>query len=203
MATATEQMTSHLQTIVLESAPPGAGTAIPGVPASPSFITPSISEVSRSREGSSASLASSAFGNGAQMAAAVTRNVVGTRNVPAPGDGPGQPHWQHRVSASFSALADQIAAAGKAIALMPPPSSPGSAVQGTTGGDGSVVVAAESLAAYEEQLQEIQDRQQKLEEGLDALREKVQELEAGPEAIKKQLEDLQATMKLECVRFHF
>lgn len=200
---ATEQMTTQLQTIVLEPAPAhngsGSGSGSSGngngsgnganVPASPSFVTQSGSGStrSRSRDNSTTSLASSAFGHAQARPGAVARMD------------PGQPQWQHRVSASFSALADQIAAAGKAIALMPQ-ANPSTSMQMSmtpASGPSDNTALVDGSAMYHEQIQELQETQQRLEEGLDELRAKVQELEAGPEALKKQLEDLQASVKLE------
>ncbi|KLO15636.1 hypothetical protein SCHPADRAFT_824463 [Schizopora paradoxa] len=90
----------------------------------------------------------------------------------------GQPTWTHRVSASFSAMADQIAAASQAIALIPPMPD---AVYG-------------QLSA---RMEEIEATQQHLESELAGLREQLAAMNEGPEKFQKQLDDHIAAFKLE------
>ncbi|KAI5119690.1 hypothetical protein M0805_003577 [Coniferiporia weirii] len=90
----------------------------------------------------------------------------------------GRPVWTHRVSASFNAMADQIAAASQAIALIPP-------------------LPDEVLGQLQTRMDEIVDTQKRLEEELAELRQHIQQTTDGPEKFQKQLDDQMAEFRLE------
>lgn len=102
----------------------------------------------------------------------------GSASFARPRTNVGQPLWTHRVSASFNAMADQIAAASQTIALIPPlPDTVNSQLQ--------------------QQIDEILETQKRLEDELSDLRNKFQEITEGPEKFQKQLDEHIAEFKLE------
>ena len=90
----------------------------------------------------------------------------------------GDPFWTHRVSASFNAMADQIAAASQAIAQIPP-------------------LPDAQFTQLQSRLEEITDTQTKLQNDLEELRQQVRAITEGPEKFQKQLDGLVAEFKLE------
>lgn len=90
----------------------------------------------------------------------------------------GQPLWTHRVSASFNAMAEQINAASRAIALIPP-------------------LPDTQYAQLSERMDEIEATQKRLEGELAALKEQFTQMTEGPEKFQKQLDEQIALFKLE------
>ncbi|EJD04871.1 uncharacterized protein FOMMEDRAFT_166628 [Fomitiporia mediterranea MF3/22] len=90
----------------------------------------------------------------------------------------GQPFWTHRVSASFNAMADQIAAASQAIALIPP-------------------LPDVQIAQVHARMEEIAETQERLQRELEELRQEIRSVTEGPEKFQKQLEDHIAEYKLD------
>ena len=88
------------------------------------------------------------------------------------------PFWTHRVSASFNAMADQIAAASQAIAQIPP-------------------LPDAQMTRVQARLEDIAETQEKLENELEELRQQVRAITEGPEKFQKQLDDLVAEFRLE------
>ncbi len=150
---------SQIHTIILE-ARPDAGLRTPSIISNSELDDQPYASSSQSRSRGSSSATSST-------------------GPPAPA--PGQPLWTHRVSASFSAMADQIAAASQAIALIPPMPD----------------VVYGQLSA---RMEEIEATQQHLESELAGLREQLANMNEGPDKFQKQLDDHIAAFKLEYVR---
>ncbi|THH04209.1 hypothetical protein EW145_g5690 [Phellinidium pouzarii] len=90
----------------------------------------------------------------------------------------GRPLWTHRVSASFNAMADQIAAASQAIALIPP-------------------LPDTMFGHLQARMDEITNTQKILEGELAEIKEQIQGITGGPDTFKKQLDDHIAEFKLE------
>lgn len=97
-----------------------------------------------------------------------------------------QPVWTHRVSASFNAVAHQIAAASQAIAMIPP------MITSHHESEAQIALLAERLEAIEK-------TQDLLGEEIKALKEQVKQINEGPERFEKKLEEHIAAFKLECV----
>ncbi|TDL27043.1 hypothetical protein BD410DRAFT_783197 [Rickenella mellea] len=89
------------------------------------------------------------------------------------------PVWTHRVSASFNAMADQIAAASQAIALIPP-------------------LPDSMFGALSERIEGLERTQERLEAELKALREQMTQTKEGPEEkFEKRLDELAEAFKLD------
>jgi len=100
------------------------------------------------------------------------------------------PLWPHRLSASFSAMADQIAAASQALALVP-----------STAFSGSDMTA--ELSSLKAKLASIESTQERLAAEFAALKEQFTELntDKGPalEELDKKIEALKKVVELEYV----
>lgn len=149
--TPTIPITHQLQTIVLEPAPSPASSIAEDV-----SHTPTTSGSS----GASSYMHSSASGGGGAPSTTT------------------HPLWTHRVSASFSAMADQIAAASQAIALIPP-------------------LPDTMYSQLYTRMDEIEATQKRLEAEFSALREQMAQMSEGPEKFQMQLDELIASFKLE------
>ncbi|KAL5498339.1 hypothetical protein ACEPAH_2481 [Sanghuangporus vaninii] len=104
---------------------------------------------------------------------------VSTTSVSAPhSTNIGDPFWTHRVSASFNAMADQIAAASQAIAQIPP-------------------LPDTQITQLQARMEEISDTQEKLQSELEELRQQIRAITEGPEKLQKQLDDFIAEVRLE------
>ncbi|KAL5478784.1 hypothetical protein ACEPAI_2061 [Sanghuangporus weigelae] len=90
----------------------------------------------------------------------------------------GDPFWTHRVSASFNAMADQIAAASQAIAQIPP-------------------LPDTQITQLQARMEEISDTQEKLQGELEELRQQMRAITEGPEKFQKQLDGFIAEFRLE------
>ncbi|KAL5520488.1 hypothetical protein ACEPAG_9712 [Sanghuangporus baumii] len=90
----------------------------------------------------------------------------------------GDPFWTHRVSASFNAMADQIAAASQAIAQIPP-------------------LPDVQITQLQARIEEISDTQEKLQSELEELRQQIRAITERPEKFQKQLDDFIAEFRLE------
>ncbi|KAL5525101.1 hypothetical protein ACEPAF_8970 [Sanghuangporus sanghuang] len=90
----------------------------------------------------------------------------------------GDPFWTHRVSASFNAMADQIAAASQAIAQIPP-------------------LPDTQITQLQARMEEISDTQEKLQSELEELRQQIRAITEGPEKFQQQLDDCIAEFRLE------
>lgn len=112
---------------------------------------------------------------GSQEASTVASSSASYSMSAAP---PGQPIWTHRVSASFNAMAEQINAASRAIAMIPP-------------------LPDTQYAQLSERLDEIEATQKRLESDLTALKEQFTQMTEGPEKFQKQLDEQIALFKLE------
>ncbi|KAH7882111.1 hypothetical protein F5I97DRAFT_1912203 [Phlebopus sp. FC_14] len=99
-----------------------------------------------------------------------------------------QPLWPHRLSASFSAMADQIAAASQTLALVPPAAFSGSEV-------------STEFAALKSRLESIEKTQERLSAEFDALKAQFSEIEKerGPGLVEleKKLNELTDIVKLD------
>jgi len=91
------------------------------------------------------------------------------------------PQWQHRVSASFAAMADQIAAASQAVSLIPP-------VNETVMND---VMA---------KLEGIEHNQLFLKEEIERMKVRIDGLAEGPEKFEKRLEEQIAAFNADQLR---
>jgi len=91
------------------------------------------------------------------------------------------PQWQHRVSASFAAMADQIAAASQAVSLIPP-------VNETVMND---VMA---------KLDAIENNQMYLKEEIERMKARIDGLTEGPEKFEKRLEEQIAAFNADQLR---
>ena len=88
------------------------------------------------------------------------------------------PIWTHRVSASFSAMAEQIAAASKAIASIPP-------------------LPDTMFAQLSARMDDIERTQERIEAELGQLRDAIGKITEVPEKFQKGLDDHVAAFKLE------
>ena len=104
--------------------------------------------------------------------------VASSTSYNMPAGGPGQPLWTHRVSASFNAMAEQINAASRAIAMIPP-------------------LPDTQYAQLSSRMDEIEASQRKIEGDLAALKEQFTQMTEGPEKFQQQLDEHMAAFKLE------
>lgn len=88
------------------------------------------------------------------------------------------PLWTERVSASFSAMADQISAVSQTIALIPP-------------------APDTSYSQLHTRMGEIETAQKRLEAEFGALKEQMTQLSEGSEKYQAQLNELKAEFRLE------
>lgn len=100
------------------------------------------------------------------------------------------PLWPHRLSASFAAMADQIAAASQALALVP-----------STAFSGNDVTV--EFASLKSKLASIESTQERLAAEFAALKEQFTQLntDKGPalEELDKKIEALKKIVEIECV----
>ncbi|KAH7913628.1 hypothetical protein BJ138DRAFT_583969 [Hygrophoropsis aurantiaca] len=108
-----------------------------------------------------------------------------TLDIPAP---PTPPLWPHRLSASFSAMADQIAAASQALAQVPATAFMGSE-------------PSPELSSLKSRLEAIEKSQERLSAEFDALKMQFTELntERGPgiEDLEKKIADLAEVVRID------
>lgn len=100
---------------------------------------------------------------------------------------PSPPLWTHRLSSSFSAMAEQISAASQALAQVP--------------SDASINAVFPDISGLNSRLEAIEKAQERLSIEFEALKTQFTQLSTGPgagmEELEKKVNDLADSLKLE------